>query len=332
MAADGSLASRLGRNGVGCAIYFVVYAAIAWAIDYYTAADVAADARPWVGIVASAFLTMGIGTVWGLMTGYSGGNARPELLADAASASFPQKDGPILATGIVRPTGTALRAPISGAECVAYQYRMYYEVMQADHGVHGRRRRDVVPVYWGMASRPFVIDSSKRVVRVAAVPQLFDAQVRLEGAEDVERARRYVDNTRFETATGPVGVIGTAFKAMDDFLTDADGQSRSDWMHRGDPRDPATLILEECVLPVGVVASVVGPWSASQRAIVPHVEGAEALWATATTGPAEALLAGSGGVRPTATSAVVTAIVMFAIGAAIIWGAMKFSGEFFRIP
>jgi hypothetical protein len=200
---------------------------------------------------------------------------------------------------------------------------MYYLTTKYDVVTTGGvdRPKIEVPVYWGQACRPFVIDSSKRVVRVLAVPRLVDAPLKREGEADVERARQWVGATRFERATGLVGALGTALTMADDILTDADAECRRDWMHEGEARDPAALILEETALPVGASASLVGPWSASRRAIVPHVAAAETLGASVTTGPADELLASSAGLPPSRLSAVLFAVVTLAIGAAIVWGA-----------
>ena len=325
---EGAVSNRLARHGAGCAIYFVLFAGLAWGIDRVLGTQVAAEARPWVGIAASVFFTIGLGSVWGIVSGYAVGNPKAGLVAGAAGAGFPEQDGPMLATGTVRPAGTALRAPISGTECVAYMYRMYYLTTRYDVVTTGgvNRPKIEVPVYWGQACRPFVIDSSKRVVRVLAVPRLVDAPLRREGEADVERARHWVGATRFERAAGLAGALGTALAMADDILTDDDAECRRDWMHEGEARDPATLILEETVLPVGASASLVGPWSASRRAIVPHVAAAETLGASVTTGAADALLASHAGLPPSRLGAALFAVVTLAIGAAIVWGATSLAG------
>ncbi|MCM2328246.1 MAG: hypothetical protein NDI88_10180 [Lysobacter sp.] len=325
MGREGAVSNRLARHGAGCAVYFVLFAGLAWGIDRFLGTQVAAEARPWVGIAASVFFTIGLGSVWGIVSGYAVGDPKAGLAAGAAGAGFPGEDAPMLATGTVRPAGSALRAPISGIECVAYMYRMYYLTTNYDVVTTGgvNRPKIEVPVYWGQACRPFVVDSSKRVVRVLAVPRLVDAPLRREGESDIERARQWVGATRFERASGLAGALGTALAMADDILTDDDAECRRDWMSEGEARDPATLILEETVLPVGASASLVGPWSASRRAIVPHVAAAETLGASVTTDPADALLASYAGLPPSRLAAALFALVTLAIGAAIVWGAMS---------
>lgn len=324
MAREGSVSGRMARHAGGCLAYFLLFAGLAWGLDAIVLAGTDEDLRPWAGIAAAVFLTLGLGSLWGIVTGYAKWNPKGELLAATATGVLPAEDGQVLATGTAKPAGLPLVAPISGVECVAYAYNMHYLSSKYDVDGHGMRRPSRVPVYWGQASKPFTVHSPRCAVRVSAVPRLVDEPKVLEGDEALERARAFVRATRFERVDGLAGALGTAVTMLDDVLTDDDAQCRRDWTHGGEPRDPGTLILEETVLPVGATISVVGPWSASRRAIVPHAEGDESVGVTATAGRVGKLLSEGGVARPSILSALAFAVVTSAIGGAIIWAAIHY--------
>lgn len=317
MAREGSVASRMGRHAGGCLAYVVLFVGLALGLDAIVLAGIDEDLRPWAGIAAAVFLTLGLGSLWGIVTGYAKWNPKGELLAATATGALPAGDGQVLATGTAKPAGLPLVAPISGKECVAYFYRMYHVPGGSDDG-------DEVTVYWGVASTPFVVESPRLAVRVRAVPRIVDEPAVLEGGEAIERARRHLRSARFETAGGIAGVLGTAFTMLDGILTDDDARYRRDWMRDGAPRDPADLVLEETVLPAGAEVSVAGPWSARLRAIVPHVEGVALVGASATAGRVGRLLATEGVARPSILSSLAFAAVTSAIGGAIIWAAIHY--------
>ncbi|HQW37168.1 MAG TPA: hypothetical protein PLO00_00550 [Usitatibacteraceae bacterium] len=324
MAREGSVSGRLARHAGGCLAYFLLFVGLAWGLDAIALAGIDEDLRPWAGIAAAVFLTLGLGSLWGIVTGYAKWNPKGELLAATATGALPAEDGQVLATGTAKPAGLPLVAPISGTECVAYAYNMHYLSSKYDVDGHGMRRPSKVPVYWGQASKPFTVHSPRCAVRINAVPRLVDEPKVLEGEEALARARAFVRATRFERVDGLAGALGTAVTMLDDMLTDDDAQCRRDWTHGGEPRDPGTLILEETVLPVGATISVVGPWSASRRAIVPHAEGDESVGVTATAGRVGKLLSEGGVARPSILSALAFAIVTSAIGGAIIWAAIHY--------
>ena len=328
MADNGTLKSRLGRSGSGCALYFVVYLGLAYALDQCTAQRLLPDARPWVGMVAAVFITPGLASIWGLLTGYTRQGAthstRSQLIANADTPNLPDKDGPLLVTGTVQldsAMGEPLTSPIGGTACVAYRYRMYYVTSNSTE------RRHVVPVYWGSACLPFRIASATARVRVLAVPQLGDPPQALELEGDIERARVFIAATQFEKAAGIVCALGTAFEATDAVLAQENFAYRRDWQSKAQALDPGTLILEETVLATGATVSVAGPWSATRQAIVPHIDGMDALCVSASTGSAEKIHLDDAGVPSSTLAGGVTALVLLALGGAVVWGALALFGE-----
>jgi hypothetical protein len=94
------------------------------------------------------------------------------------SAERPVDGEALLVTGRVRAAEPLLTAPLSGTRCVAYFYRMY-RLGMAGPERDSRSPREELPVYWGYASRPLIVDTRFRAFAVAA-PQLSG-----EGAGDV---------------------------------------------------------------------------------------------------------------------------------------------------
>ena len=325
---NGSMKHRLARNANGCALYLVLFAAVAYGLDHFTATRLAPEARPWVGMAAAVFITLGLASIWGLMTGYTRQGdpaaSRAQLMANADTPHLPDKDGPILVSGTVQldsAMGDPLTSPIGGTACVAYGYRMYFVTSNATE-----HRREV-PVYWGTACLPFRIASATARVRVVAVPRLGDPAQELAMEPDIERARAYIAATHFEKAAGVVGALGTAFEAANAVFALENTAYRRDWQSKTHALDPAKLILEETVLAVGATATVAGPWSATRQAIVPYVDGMDALSVTATTGGAEKIHLDDTGVPSSTLAGVVTALVLLAMGAGILWGALLVIGN-----
>lgn len=328
MADDGRLKKRLGRSASGCAVYILMFAGLGFGLDQFASSRLMPEARPWVGIAAAMFITLGLASIWGLITGYTrqGGaqSSRAQLLINADTPHLPDKDGPLLVTGTVQldsALGDPLTSPIGGTACVAYSYRMYY--VTATNSEHRRE----VPVYWGTACLPFRIASATARVRVLAVPQLSDSPQELELEPDIGRARAFIVATRFEKAAGVAGALGTAFEAVNAVFAQENSAYRRDWQSMAQAPDPDKLILEETVLAVGATATVAGPWSAARQSIVPHIEGMDALTVNASTGSAERLHLDDAGVPPSTLSGVVTALVLLAIGIGILWGATVLLGK-----
>lgn len=313
------LAGRLARTAVGCLGYTVVCVVLAGAIDRWVGGRVVPGARPWLGAAAALCFTLALGVVWSwVMRLARGGESRPAILARAAAGDLPASDGPAVVSGRVRPSGAPLHAPLSGTACVAYMYRMYYETEAPT-----RRRRIEVPVYWGFACRPFLVDTPAHAVRVLAVPRLVDTPQRRGTAEDAERARQHVAATRFEEASGLLGAAATAFATAGTMFCTDDGEERRDWKATGTARDPGTLLLEETVLPVGASAAVAGAWLSERRAIVPSTDASGSPVVTVTTGPVETLLSKADVAPPSGTSAFAWTLVLLGLGVGILVAGLR---------
>lgn len=306
------------RFGVGCFAFLALWALLTAGHYRVMTPAVRVELRPWLALASALFVALGLLSFWYLARGSGQGDAsRAAVLRRAAAGEVPPGGGPVVASGVVRALGAPLVAPLSGALCVGYQYRMYYMARG-----YGRRRPVEVPVYWGHAARPFAIDSPATRFRVLAVPLLLDAPTPRDGAVVVERARQLVAAARFEEVErGALGAVGTALQLASTLFSDDDGEARRDFQAAGDARDPQTLRLEETLLPVGQVASVAGTWSPERNAIVAGGEGAVGPGVSVILGPLEKLADQGGGLPlPTSfASYLITATVLTALGLGLVW-------------
>jgi hypothetical protein len=303
------------KVGLGCVAHLVVLAAVAVFVDQLTSAHLPQELRLFVVVPAALLLTVGLSNLWTLARGYGRGDAsRAAILERARTGEPPQQDGPIAATGVVRAEGGTLRGPISGVECVAYQYRLY-----TSQWLPGSRHREV-PIYWGYASRPFRIDSPRHAFRVMAVPRLADEATQHDSSESRERVKAFVAATRYEPKRAFVGIASAAAAMFSELVTEPSGDVRRDWQAADVNVDINTLLMEEIVVPVGATVSVSGRWSTERRAIVPGEIGEGELGVTLVTGTAEELGRGGSSELPSsALSVAVTATLLLLAGAVLVW-------------
>ena len=114
----------------GCLSHLVVLCTLTVVVDQLIHPHLPAELRFFVAAPAALLLTVGLSNIWSLIRGYGRGDrSRSAVLARARIGEVPRQDGPIVATGTVGAEGQTLHAPISGIDCVAYQYPALYESM-----------------------------------------------------------------------------------------------------------------------------------------------------------------------------------------------------------
>lgn len=304
------------RLGLGCLALLLMWGGLSMLALRLMTPATPATPRPWLALAAGFLAALGLQSFYYLARGVGrGSGSRAEILRRAAAGEAPPDGGFMIASGVVRALGAPLQAPLSGVECVAYTYRMYYRGRPS-----GRKRAlNEVPVFWGHAARPFAVDAPSARARVLAVPLLGNQAMRREGDAALERARQWVAATAFEdVAAGVLGAVGTAFQVAATLFGDEDGEDRRDFRVAGETRDPATLFLEETVLPIGEVASVSGRWSAAKSAIVAGGDDAVGETVVAVVGPPERLK-GPGEAPPSFASYLVSALVLTGLGVGLVW-------------
>lgn len=309
------LRSASVKVALGCGAHLVLLAALAFGIDQLTSAQLPRELRLYVVLPAALLLTVGLSNVWSLAGGHGRGHgSRAALLARARTGEPPPQDGPIVITGIVRAEGATLRAPISGVECVAYQYRLY-----TSQWLPGQKHREL-PIFWGYACRPFRLDTPRQAYRVVAVPQLADAPVQHQASDARARANAYVAATRYEPKRALAGLASATVTMFGELIAEPSGDVRRDWQAPDVSFGIDELLMEEIVVPIGATVSVSGRWSIERRAIVPGQIDEGGLGVTLVTGPAEALgQSGASELPSSALSVTVMAAVSLLLGAGLVW-------------
>ena len=268
----------------------------------------------WIGALISSFsIALGIGGVR---------KARLER-RDAALIAKPEgppKDGERVAiAGTLEPLDAMLTAPLSGAECVIYDYEISHipeMPMILGQSKSGSRRPSPVIDRSGMAMAPVVIRSGLREVRLLAFPGIerFGKSKLGEGA--LERTRAYIAATKFEeqSVLGAAGQVGRV-------LDDRSGCLRVDWKSTSHD-DLENSRFEERRVAAGTKVCVIGLYSAKDNAIVPqaNVGGTKLIKGTRE----EALSF----MRDTRTGSIIAAIFFIAIPAPITFGALMIREQY----
>ena len=302
--------SKAASLGFGC-LSLVLTWALLGAVTYTLTAPVRpVGLRVGIALVSALLLALGLASFWSLAWGEHGAKSLDALIRRARQGEAPQDGEPVVADGVVRPLSSTLTAPLSGAPCVAYWYSMYYM------GRSSRGRLTEVPVYWGYACRPFAIESAVARLRVFAVPLPLHAAEPRQGPDAIERAQRLVKTTGFEVVAA-LATLASVFEMARDIFSDEDGEARRDWKREGGERDPETLLLKETLLPVGAAASAHGLWSEERRAIVSEGSALGTV-VSVVVGRAEELK-GAPGVGHSTRAYLVTATMLIALGAGLVW-------------
>lgn len=306
-----STSSAYAGLGYGCLLYLVLYAGLALGAYLWLLPRTPSDFALAAALAAAVFLTLAAGVLWELLKRLlTGEDPRAAMLERNERGEVPASDGPVAAQGKVRATSGLLKAPLSGVDCVAYFYRMADETTSHDHGY---RRRNIRPVYWGIACRPFTLDTKLRALRVMAMPQLDDPLLRLAAPEHITKAREYIAATSFEEQAGVHGALSSAFTMTHAHFSDDDGDYRKDWKSSGEARDPGSLRLDEVVIAEGDEISLSGMWSVERVAVVSSVSAPLKLTKDLTQlGRAGMLPVGNWGT-------LIWLIVTTALGAACLW-------------
>jgi hypothetical protein len=262
----------------------------------------------WVGAALISFFgALGIGAL--RKARLEGGDA-----ALLAAPEGPPADGERVAIGgTIELLGAAVRAPLSGAECVAYDYSI-------SHWRASRKGQSSEEIdRSGMALAPSQIRSGVRAVRLLAFPGLEDFPDSTLDGSTAQRARSYIAVTHFKDQSSifALGEVG-------DLLADRSGAVRKDWkLSSHDDLDNATF--KERVLPVGARACLIGRYSAAENAIVPeaNVGGVRIIRGSR----AEALAS----VRGSRVVDLVMGALLILVPSLAIWGVLAYREHYFEV-
>jgi hypothetical protein len=162
----------------------------------------------------------------------------------------------VVLVGQIEPEGVTLRAPFSGAECVAYAFEVFRMV-----GTGRQSRRAVY--YDGLSIVPSRVVTRSGSYRLLAVPELDFGGAGLSREQALARARAFV-------ATTTVDAPRPAFSqpSLSERWSGIDGLYRREVRYTTEEVDLEQCQLSERRLDRGARVSVFGRYSAAQRAIV----------------------------------------------------------------
>ena len=230
--------------GLSAAVWLVIMGAYGW-VAYKKIHE--AIPAAFIGVLGGTCAAMLFGSVWGLVTG---GDDR-DALRRALKGETPRDGRLEAATGAVRALGSALEAPFTGQECVAYEYNVKNP---------GKERSD----FTGVALVPCAIDTPRGPVRILGWSLLDQFPKALKEGVDRTRGLAYLRNARFE----PLG-LSNAFSFLRDLIADQDGAIRKDMRIADGEPDLEKKRIEERIVPVGSTVTVLGIWSEARRGFAP---------------------------------------------------------------
>jgi hypothetical protein len=231
----------------GCGFILAVWIALVGAYGYVAWQTI----HEWfpaamIGVLGGTFAGALVGSFVGLFTG-----ARDRAALRRAIDGEPFRDGRLeAASGPIRPLDAPLDAPFTGRPCVAYEY---------DVKKPGADRSE----FAGVALAPSAIDTGRGSVHVLgwAILDEFPAGG---GTLDTARGTAYLQSARSEPLglTSIVGILG-------DLLADDDGAIRKDFRIGPDTVDLQGRRIEERIVPVGAVVTMLGRWTEARRGFAP---------------------------------------------------------------
>ena len=261
----------------------------------------------WIGaLIASFSIALGIG-------GLRKARLERRDAAIVARPEGPPRDGERVAiAGTVEPMGAVLAAPLSGAECVLYDYEISHipEIPAFIGGRKNSSRPSPVIDRSGMAMAPVVIRSGLRDVRLLAFPGIESFEWSKLGADKVERARDYIASTAFTDQS-----IFDIPEQLARVTDDRSGSLRVDWKSTSHD-DLEGSKFEERRVERGAKACVIGLYSAKDNAIVPqdNVGGTRLI-----RGTREQVLSI---VRDKGTGSIIAAVLFILVPGAITYGVL----------
>lgn len=197
------------------------------------------------------------GVCSGMAAGYAigvRGLARERrMLLHAARGATPPDGQWVAVSGAIR-SSSPLRAPISGAESVAYEYRITHEDNRSSDA-------STLLYYDGKALARSTIGS----VRLLAVPSLDVPKAKVDRKRAVENAQRYVASTTFETR----GTSRDERKGVEAESTSDEGEFRRDREYHGGI-DVAGCTFEERHIAQNETVCAFGLYSRERGGLVPH--------------------------------------------------------------
>lgn len=210
-------------------------------------------------------------------------------IASGRAGDAPADGAKAVLVGTLEPLGAALRAPLDGSACLAYEYSI-----TEDRG--SGRRRMILTHFKGSALAPSVIVTRSGRHLLLTVPDLQASPPATPSSRHIAAFEQYARNTRFTQADG-------AAQALVARWTDDDGAHRSDVCYTPlDRIDLSRCMLAQQHVRPGARVCAIGMYSKGRGGLVPSpawagnprlIEGdADALLQTLGTSARRRLLLG----------------------------------------
>jgi len=230
----------------GCVFILAVWIALAAAYGYVAWHRI----HEWgpaaiIAVLGGTFAAVLVGSVAGLFTG-----ARDRAAFRRAANGAALADGRLeVASGPIRPLDAPLEAPFTGRPSVAYEY---------DVKRPGADRSE----FAGIALAPCAVETPRTSVRVLGWTVL--DQFPPDGTIDRDRGTAFLNAATFE----PLGLTSIV-SVLSDLLADDDGAIRKDFRIGAAAVDLQGCTIEERIVPVGAVVTLLGRWSEERRGFAP---------------------------------------------------------------
>jgi hypothetical protein len=240
-----------------CLVLLLVYVGLLGGIVYWLQVVHAIPPEDSLGVSATAagFGWLGAAFLYGV-----GQPLREHAAVRAGMTGERPRDGRITAVvGRIDSLGERLRAPLSGADCLAYKYEI-------SRRIRGHKSSYLDTLYQGVALVPAMITATGFTCRLLAVPEFDFAAEPLEPHSAAQHAARHIATTAFQQPGDLKFSTYVAMQSIDD-----DGSYCWEENHAEKKEfDLATSEFTEHHVKNGEMVCVMGLYSAERRGLVPH--------------------------------------------------------------
>lgn len=236
---------------MGLAVYLAIAGAIAWLLHARFALPLE---RTWQVSAGVGFLTwVGLTFLFGILEPV---RERSSIRA-CLSGKRPADGKRVGIVGTIDASGPRLRAPLSGADCVAYKYTI-------SKLVKTHRRSHVATFVEGTALAPSVITTPCGSYRLLAVPTIEPGGVEFSRETAISNARELLRTAKF----GPEGTAARG--TLEKQWTDDDGAYQIDRNYTTEEFELEKCVFKEDILPPGGKVYAHGLFSEQRGGLVPH--------------------------------------------------------------
>jgi len=216
----------------------------------------------------TGFAVLGMALLLGALNRLIRGRGLARALASSRAGTW--QDGAwVVASGEVVSGTEPLMAPFTGRSCVAYEYRLFQRVTSysRESGGATERRRHTETAAYGLAQRPFSVQTARGEVAVAGVALLEDVEEDLP-ADPAAQARAQALLAAADVlnlSASPLSMMKTLLKGVGG----KEGNICGHWRKRKAPADLSEWTLGEKCVQAGDKVCVAGAWDASSRSLSP---------------------------------------------------------------